>query len=210
MTDFMPPFNRKRNKFSEFEKNMLKQIHADQQRDLSNHVVDEKKLHDLCKEEEYIFELQTEILNLYEDIGARQAKVDKRVKKLRTKNSIGRFVGDYIENLQDWDGESKVEETADADIKALQDSALAIVNENWSTKLAIDAAVEELYQMELKIMHKKVDMVWENLKDLPVKKKLSSKWFLNKTLWATPQQSNPMRVTPVSAWKAGESQHLDV
>lgn len=170
MTTFMPPLNKKRNKFSKFEWDMLEQIHKDQQRDISNHVVDEKKLHDLCKEEEYIFELQNEILKLYEDVGDRQAKVDKRVKKLRSKNSVGKFVGDYIENLQEWDGESKVEETDDAAAKALQASALAIVKENWKSKLAIDAAIEELYELELKIMHKKVDKVWEGLKDLPVKK----------------------------------------
>lgn len=170
MSTFMPPRNRKRNKFSEFEWDMLKQIHSEQERDISGHVVDEKKLHDLGKEEEYIFELQNQILALYEDVGDRQAKIDKRVKKLRTKNSIGRFAGDYIENLQDWDGESKVEETTDDDIKSLQEAALAIVRENWKTKLAIDAAVEELYELELKIMYNKVDKIWEGLKDLPVKK----------------------------------------
>ena len=166
----MPPFNKKRSKFSSFEWDMLKQIHKDQERDISDHVTDEKKLHDLRKEEEYIFELQNEILKLYEDVGDRQAKVDKRVKKLRTKNSVGKFVGDYIENLQEWDGESKIEETEDKDVKALQETALSIVKENWQTKLAIDAAVEELFELEMKIMNKKVDKVWEGLKDLPVKK----------------------------------------
>lgn len=85
------PFGRKKKGLNEHERQVLAKIREEQKRDISDHVVDEEKLRQLYKEEEYIFERQKCILDLYDDIGERQAAVDKRVKKLREKNSIGRY-----------------------------------------------------------------------------------------------------------------------
>lgn len=54
-------------------------------------------------------------------------------------------------------------------VSELQQEALAIVQENWQTKLAIDAAVEELYELELKLMQLKLNKIWEPLVALPPK-----------------------------------------
>lgn len=71
--------------------------------------------------------------------------------------------------MESWDGKTTVTETDDPTVVELQDEALMIIRENWETKLAIDAAVEELYELELKLMQLKVDKMWEPLKDLPPK-----------------------------------------
>ncbi|OQR72057.1 hypothetical protein BIW11_10617 [Tropilaelaps mercedesae] len=162
-------FGRRKKGLNQHEREVLAKIQEEQKRDLSNHVVDAEKLRQLAKDEEYILETQKCILDLYDDVGERQAIIDKRIKKLREKNSVGRFKGDYIENLESWDGNSTVAETDDPFVADLQSEALAIVKENWETKCAIDTAVEELYDLELKLMQLKVDKAWEPLKDLPPK-----------------------------------------
>lgn len=81
--------------------------------------------------------------------------------------------------MESWDGKTTVTETDDPTVVELQDEALMIIRENWETKLAIDAAVEELYELELKLMQLKVDKMWEPLKDLPPKNLMPINVWLN-------------------------------
>lgn len=154
-------------KFSDYQKRCLADIHEKQKRDLSNHVVDEEKLRKLVEEEKYILEEQKAILRLYKDIGARQELVNKKIKKLRTKNEIKKYAGDMIENLVMWDGKSVVAATDSPATKELQLQAIAIVEANWKTKLAIDDAVQELFQLEKKLVTIEAERTFKNLMASP-------------------------------------------